>query len=379
MNGHVEGNSNSQSNYSLLEHDKSRKDNVYPAKLDPIDSYSTPRDPQILKAGEYDDILTKARQEIAEKNIAAKVISAIKKKTEGNSVRLFAEVENDLTELCLELKESEIDSIVRQLNSEILKLAGNVEFASGKIRQEVLTGKWKINSVSIKSVVAFIRYRCKLLSIKPEQDFILGFNNYLDATAKIDLIEIVFDKTSSTHTLNLIQIKSSIPAEDEMAEIIDSHRRFVNQDLVKNRDIELYKPNEQVIKKFEVGIHNQEEFLERIFDICLDYNSVDKSKLEHLLGMNELTIIQKAWLLNTHFEFISSVLDEASEYIGEENKAAMLSDLQKMRDDLVRRSGLPVDTIRIGTVNSIIACGAKEVRNKTIYNSEQGHIAVTRT
>lgn len=230
-------------NISLLERDTYTKAGKFPGHQEKVSGLGIPVDLNTIKAGQYNELLAKAREEIlGDENLLNKILQAISAKTQDRAVIKFAKVENILVEKCINLTESDIDNLIRQLGRKFLdyiKSGDKISEITGQAREDLLTGRFNIDSRGIKSVVSFIRERVKLLMKKPAQRFILGFNDRLDAVRKIDLIEIILGETDAIiEQLNFIQIKSSSPTSAEVSHIVREHGSFAHRDILSLKDIE---------------------------------------------------------------------------------------------------------------------------------------------
>ena len=228
---------------SIIEKESHLQIGKFPGHLERISELKIPIDLNKIKRGEYDELLTEARNSILnDQNLLDKILQAVTAKTEGGSVIKFAEVENILVEKCINLTLNDIENLIRQLGKKFLvytRQGDKMSRVIGRVREELVTGRFNIDSRGIKSVVSFIRERVRLLLSRPEQKFIIGFNNRLDASRKIDLIEIIFGENILTiDQLNFIQIKSSQPLEGEIDNIVTEHRDFANRDILSLEEIE---------------------------------------------------------------------------------------------------------------------------------------------
>lgn len=228
---------------SLLERDTYTKAGKFPGHQEKVSGLGIPVDLNTIKAGQYSEILTKAREEILnDENLLNKILQAITAKTQDGAVIKFAEVENILVEKCINLTENDMNNLIRQLGRKFLdyiRYSDKIAEITGQTREDLLTGRFNIDSRGIKSVISFVRERVKLLMKKPTQRFILGFNNRLDAVRKIDLIEIILGETDATiEQLNFIQIKSSPPTSEDVSNIVREHGSFAHRDILSLRDIE---------------------------------------------------------------------------------------------------------------------------------------------
>jgi len=370
---------------SILEKDTSGNKERFPAHQEIVHKFDTPTDPSTMKKSEYDTILTVAREAVLNnQNILNAIVEAIRSKTTTRSTIKFAEIENELVVQCINLTDEDITNIVRQLNRKLLQYislnASSLDI-NGRTLQEASIGKWNLNEKGLISVINFIRTRIAFLRSDPKQKFILGFNNNLDATTSIDLIEAILEG-EDIRQLSLIQVMTTPHPEDEMAIMHKKHRDFVRNEVLKFKEIgNLSIPPEQERVLFEETLENQAIMFERLFEICVEYTSVSKNQLTKILGIDGLNKIQQAWILDTYFDTIVGQINAAysEEYVEEENRDALVRDLTSLRQSLVSKAGIPKNTIKIHTVRSVIAMGNREIRNIEIHNSEEEPLAATAT
>jgi len=378
---------------AIIQKDTGTKKGRFPAHGEKVTELNPNQDPSLLKKSEYDDLLISAREKILNnQDFLEKIVRAIITFKSTGSVRGLAEIENILTEICLNLKDTDIESVIKQLDNKvlgyILSRQGGID-VTGQILSDLTTGKWRLTvknesglgSKGIMSSVNFIRARTKFLKSHPEQKFVIGFNNKLDATTSIDFIEIIFDG-KNVGELNLIQVKTSPPNEEDIADIQRKHRDFANNEIMKIKEIEdLRIPEEKEMEMFEATLQNQAIMFERLFEICIDYRNVSQDKLITMLGLGNLSNMQRAWILDTHFDEIKSQIESAySEgYVEEKNKDILIKDLDSLRQTMTSKAGIPKDIIKIYSVNSIIAVGPKEFKKVNIYNVDKSPLTASVT
>lgn len=380
MNNGIEAGINNEEEISILEKRVGKTGTVSTQK-DPLHKINP--EPETKKTN-YEDYLLEARLNIIEnKTLYSKILEAIKNKIKRNPSDKFTEIENLLVEKCINLSDSDIDSVVRQLNRKFIEhiqsMQGSLDI-DGNTLVNITTGKWNLNSGGIKSVVNFIKNRVQLLRSNPSQDFTLGVNERLDARFAIDLIEVIRNTSGDIDQLNLIQIKSSEPTEEEKEKIVKTHRDFVNQNLLSLKDVDEFSiPKEEERKIFEDTINDQSVMFDKLFDICIDYRETDLGSLSVLLGINHLTNLQRAWILSTYFEIIIEQIESAYRegYIEEESKSALIKDLTLLLEESVSKSGIPTNIIKINSVNSIIAVGPRVVSEISIYGSEESPLTAS--
>jgi hypothetical protein len=361
---------------SLLEKDEHTKAGKFPGHQEKVNKFRIPADPNKLKKFEYDELLAKARDRILNDDFVAKLVSAmIEKSLSNKSVRKLVEIENNLVEACIDLGDTDIDNLVGQLNMKSLQYLSKNEHIQKIPRQaheDIYSGRWNPYSAGIKSVVHFIRERSKLLMLEPSKKFAIGFNDRLDVDRKIDLIEIIFTEVASDiEQLNLIQVKNSTPNEKEISDIVNEHRSFANFDILRLGDIKDFDLSEEMEEQlFEETLSNQAIMIEKIFEICVNYQKVNPEVLIDMLGLGNLSNFQKSWLLDTNLEIIIKQVGMACDegYIGEQDKNNLIQDLQSLDKTLTKKAGIPLKMVQINSVNSLIAVGSNVIKEVNVYN-----------
>ena len=378
---------------SLLEKSENMKTGKFPGHQEKVSELGLPINPYDLKKSEYDDVLVKSRGEILDdENFIRKIVLAIILKISKNSAKGLAEIENDLVERCIELKDEDIETAIKQLDKKILEYVrlhqGDMQI-SGRELTEITTGKWRLTvkdewglgSKGVRSVVSFVRERIKLLGSGPAQSFMIGFNSNLDARNKVDLIEVIFGENGfDIEQLNLIQVKSSGPTEEEIDDIVCKHRDYINEEMMSLKEIgDLELPPEKEKQIFEETLNDQGIMFDRIFQICVDYEKTDQEKLMGMLGLKKLNNLHRAWILDTYFETIKEQIEAACNegYVEEKRKDDLIRDLGLLRQTLISRTGIPARMIKINSVNSIIAVGSKIIKQVEVYSpkNERGALA----
>ncbi len=140
---------------SLLEKDAHTKAGKFPGHKEEVKDLEIPVNLNNIKRSEYDELLTEARKSILEdRNLLDKIFQAVVAKTQGSSVIKFAEVENILVERCINLTESDMDNVIRQLGKKFLdyiRSSSKMSEIFGQVREDLVTGRFNIDSRGIKS------------------------------------------------------------------------------------------------------------------------------------------------------------------------------------------------------------------------------------
>jgi len=378
---------------SLIEKDTGTKPGRFPGHQEKIIKFDTPRDPDMMTPGEYDDELKETRENVLENEILLKrITSAIIAKASTGEVRGLAEIENRLVKECINLRDADIDSLISKLTIKIqdylLSVIDTVDVRNGQALEDLKTGRWRSTqqhqtgwgSSGIKSVVQCVQARTKLLCAAPAQEFELGFNNKLDAKYKIDLIETIYTPNKEIYQLNLIQVKSTPPSAEEIKSIRKNHKEWVDKKMMPTQDIEdlsIPKDTERVL--FEETLDNQTKMFEQIFEICVDYKSSGVNELMRTLGLDVLDNLQRAWVLDIYFDKIKERIEaaHADGYVKDKSKDDLIRDLSSLRQSLLSKSGIPMNVVKIHSVNSIINVGAKTIDQVEIYNEQNKPLAAT--
>lgn len=378
MKMNIESSSQPEPRVSILEKDASKKAGKFPAHPEMVSGLAVPADPATLNKAEYDGILSEARQRSVNNDaFIVKLVSAMAEKSEERrSVRRLAEIENSLVEICANLADRDIDSLLAQLRKKCINYIyqnKGLLNVSPKSMEDMHRGKWDPNAAGIKSVVHFLRGRTSLLTKEPAQRFVIGFNNHLDVDQKIDLMEIIFGETElDIEQLSFVQIKSKPPTEEELAQLTYEHQEYVRREMMNLGEIEeLELPKEEEKRLFEETLSNQAIMFDKIFEICLDYENTRPMDLLSVLGLSKLSSIQRAWVLNTYLGTIIEQITQACEegYVSERSKDLLVDDMEYLLKKLIKETGLPLKLARINRVNSIIAVGAKIVKQTEIFRS----------
>lgn len=221
-----------------------------------IKRLSIPRNPDIIKRNEYDDILAEARSKILNEKMYERILAAAKEKINDHKVMGFAGIENLLIEKCLELKGNDIDRLIQQLNAQFIVYISRQPLLDARIKERITRGEFSLEPSGIKNTTAFVRERARLLMEKPQQNFMIGFNTEFDATEKVDLMEIIFGdlELSTIERLSFIQIKSSErQAGEESERIVEGHKELAGKRLAKLSEV---NDNRSLKSKKAIGVNS---------------------------------------------------------------------------------------------------------------------------
>ncbi len=364
---------------SILERENSGP-NHFPGKNRVIGCLKDPVDIYQMSKGDYDDILSEARKNILEdEKLLELLLKAIVEKLSHNPTHKFARIENMFVEKCIDLQDADIDNIIRQLETKFIqflnKQSKNIDLRPKTFERLKTIGSF-LDAKGIKSTIHFIRERIKLLKSRPTQKFILGFNDVLDASRKIDLIEMIFDG-EDVDQLNLIQIKSNnATAEAEKETIIEEHRKYVKEAMLPLKEIENTMITQSDRETFEATIKDQARMFEALFDICVEYKKQDNQSLIEMLGLGKLSKLQAFWILKTYLDTITTQIREAENegYITKESADDLIDDLVRLTESLRLKTGTPNKIRRVRTINSIISVGPKIIAQTEIYSGNSGNL-----
>jgi hypothetical protein len=231
-------------NISIFEKNRRETGKSQKVEKDRLEALEMPIDFRTVKIKDYEAIREKAKGSIVTDKIVNKILEAIEEKEQTRGTSKFAEIENFLIKTCINLKDQDIDYIMDQL--------GKKFFETLKRARPDLLGRTEgkvldiMSSRSIKSTISFIRERAWQLA---GRRFLIGFNNRLDATRKIDLVEVIFGETNSVvKKMNFVQIKSSPPRDRDIEDIVKAHRNFVDYGMLNLDEIEKLDPSSHKTK-----------------------------------------------------------------------------------------------------------------------------------
>lgn len=268
---------------------------------------------------------------VGSKKLERLVIKALKR-TDVKDMTSFASVMNTFTEYCVSLTDREIDDLLRNFKSGLIKHVNQYreEFKlSDKDVQDIQMGRLgadtfdeSLNTTGVKSVARFVRARKKLHEVSPQTIPAFYFQDFLDAQHKIDLIELI--EGPDGYIMNLIQIKSKDYKEGEIDTITHAHRRWVNENAM---NMEAFEKNFSIEEKDSFERNNFWETVEGMEIVFIDIltqtiNPTVESVMEKL-QLRGLPEGERVWALS---HFTQSCLDFLNTF--RENNDAPLTGLQ---------------------------------------------------
>lgn len=348
---------------------KTKKDGeISDLKLEPVD----------FKEGNASDAYSLAFNTIKKNQTRLEdiFVTSILKKV---SVQKYSYLINFFTKVCINLSDSEIDTLVNQFkenmrrNSNALAIKHSLsdKEKSVLINGHKLLGRDPLEVFGIKSMVHFIRLRKRLHQLEPETVPHFYIEDYLDVVHKIDLVEIF--EADSGIVVNLIQLKSHSYKEGEIDTYHDFHRIFVEGSLI---DMESYKS--MLLKKpedtelIESFMSDVKSVKEAFIEVMVSENPSKETLFEKLHIGKGRNKAQRAWIIERYLGFLvgevknlkdDGVIDE-TEYI------LILKILEDVNSELVRVSNLTKDLSGISQIYSICATRDGEVSKKLLFSSE---------
>ena len=332
---------------------------------------------EIQSAGSEKNILLKEAMEalVGNTSFYEEMLRAIEKKS-GKSVRGLAEVENKFVSFCESLSPEDITNVVRKFNRGfidwVITKKGQV---NPKTYDSIISQKYNIKENGIVSVSTFIKARRKLLDSEPSQKYGFYFENGLDASYKIDLIECIFsDDYASILEMNLIQIKSSVPDSEEQTRILEEHEGWLHTEVMSLDDFEYEYtnglPEELTIKSLA---ENYEQVKDLLLDLCTDPNGFNADKFIENLDLKNLNDKQKAWLVVKYGDILVSEVERVRKEgdVSEDEARQIIEKMKKLENSLRQKSKLPRDFSNVERVNSITAVGHNIIKNTQIMNAEK--------
>ncbi|MFZ2522455.1 MAG: hypothetical protein WAX44_00780 [Minisyncoccia bacterium] len=302
-----------------------------------------------------------------------KFIKGFIKSSDSIPVEL-ASVQNEFLSNCVELSDQEIDSLVRQFNKGLADylIKNYAKLGIDSQRKEHLLSSLDslgMNSVGIISAVEYIRSRKKLFELGPEQDYGFYFEDSLDARYKIDLIEVLY-LDGKVNSMNLVQIKSRKPDDNEIEKILDDHRSWVASSMM---DLETFEreytdgiPDNLTI---EIMLENAQDVEDLLVDVCTDPDGFKPDKFIEKLDLGNLNNKQKAWLLLKYGKImIEKIASAVKNQVLDANQAEeILGALSKLTNKVIAKAKLPKNFSTVRNINSVIAVGPEIIREERIH------------
>lgn len=319
------------------------------------------------------DRLKMAREAILDdERLYEKFFRAIKERS-GRDSTGFASIENVFIKYCLDLSESDIEAFVRQFNKGLSTYA---EKHSGTLDREQKDPeeiqRREIKFEGIMSVINYIKARRLLLDQEPASRYDFVFDDVLDAKYKIDLIEQIYSEEDghlNITTMNLVQVKSSEPMDEEKRKILESHMAWIHSSLM---DFDSFEKEYTDGMPDEVAIEtlgrNAEEVKSILEDICTDPSGFNADKFIKKLNLEFLKNKHKAWLLLKWSKVIKNyVLRCVEENIATQEQAdSIIRTIDEMESKLVAKAKLPRNIAHIHNINSVITVGPQIIQTEVI-------------
>jgi|SRR5579872_5885620 len=297
------------------------------------------------------------------------------------NVMPYAELMNTITEACISLSDVEIDNIIRKFKEGLRSRAVSYadEFGlSGKQLENLQTGMWNdrdpksaLNPGGIKAAAHFVRARKKLHESEPSTIPAFYFENHLDASHKIDLIEVI--EREDGIVLNLIQIKSYEYEEQQIEENTEAHRDWVDGFVI---DLMAYERNfseepddSERMREFLTNVQVvQDVFL----DILTGQQNISKQLLFEKLGFGNRPKVEQVWILNEYLPAVIKVVDglKIEGVIGDAEYLIIMPIFDEMRKQLDAVRNQKKDLTGVAEVHSICAVNEKVVSDKVIFKAE---------
>jgi hypothetical protein len=332
-----------------------------------------------MSSAERSEAFSKAYKEIVGNEELEKLV--IKGFLSENNVMPYAQLMNTLTEKCISLSDTEIDSVIRKfkesLRSRATKYATNFNL-TGKQLENLQTGMWNdrnpkaaLNPEGIKGVARFVRARKMVHALEPKTIPSFYFENYLDAQHKIDLIEVTEREDGAV--LNLIQIKSFEYKPGDIEDITRSHKAWVDGFTI---DLEAYEKNyseepedSPQMKEFMTNVDKvQDVFLE----LLTGEDVFSKELLFERLGIGNRPKIQQIWILNEYLPQVLEALDmlKVEGTIGDSEYLTLMPVFDEIRKQLEAVKYQKKDMTGVAEVHSLCTVNEKVVSDKIIFQGQ---------
>ncbi len=332
---------------------------------------------EIVRKKDHLEAFKVARESLLDNTVLyEKFLAGFIKSSDSIPVEL-ASVQNEFLTYCVELSDTEIDSLVRQFNKGLASfLITNYSRLGIDIRRKELLlssiDKLGMNAVGIISAVEYIRARRELLGTSPAQEHGFYFEDNLDARHRIDLVEVIF-LDGQIDSMNLVQIKSRNPTDAEIERILHDHREWVRSLMMDFQTFEReYTDGIPDNLTIENMTQNAEEVEELLLDMCTDPNGFNPDIFIEKLDLGDLSNKQKAWLLLKYGEVINSKIASAvdKEILSTEQAREILDALTRLTNRLMAKAKLPKNLSGVNKIQSIIAVGPKIIREETIQDRD---------
>lgn len=173
--------------------------------------------------------------------------------------------------------------------------------------------------------------------------------------------------------MNLIQIKSSKPTDEQIQAIVRDHREWIGASVM---DIETFEreftdgtPDNLTI---ETLVHNAEEVENLLLDMCTDPSGFNPDVFIEKLDLATLSNKQKAWLLLKYGKIIEEKIGNAvkSGILQEHQAKEILEVLSRLTNKVMTKAKLPKNLARIGNIKSIIAVGPEIIHEEIVLTND---------
>lgn len=331
---------------------------------------------------EYNDLFIEAQSNILSEKTFSLFVRAISEKETTGSNDTLAFLQNRIVQECLNLSERDVALILDQFNRSVrewfVKKYGPSQIDS-RVHESIVSGKYthgekNIDLRGIWSVISFLKARAALLAAEPAQDFSFYFSGRLDARHSVDVIEEIEEGEGSA--VSLIQLKSSIPAEDEMEHIHADHQKWVEEEWMDMEDYEHSYIEDGTKKEIEGFLRNGEKVRDALLDFFTDPAGQNLDRFISSLHLSNLDDKQQAWVLWKYADLAEEPLREtAKEGIEDpETVGFVQTELNALKEKLVKKARLPKSQTIVKRVKSIISVGARIVSEKEIKVGERGKV-----
>lgn len=197
------------------------------------------------------------------------------------------------------------------------------------------------------------------------------FENYLDSTHKIDLIESV--DTDHGIILNLIQIKSHEYTGEEIEANTGAHRQWVDgymSDISSyERDFLAQPEDSPEFKLFLEKVQNMEDVF---IDLLSGDIDVNKSSLYEILGLGSFPTTQRLWILDNYLPEIKNETEEllTQGSLDQEQYDQIIGVLDDLEQQLQKTKKAKENIRGVFEIHSLCAVDKKVVSDVTIFKAE---------
>lgn len=161
--------------------------------------------------------------------------------------------------------------------------------------------------VGVNTAYDFVKYKYE--QIKTNGNEKLYTNDTLDAFNKIDFIGASLDVNGYLDVINLIQIKSKKPSDNEIKEIqaahmdyFDGQDKIAKNEIIKNHKLQTKEEKDKASDKFDNDIYELFDKLSKI-----DQNKKNNTIIDSIIGKGENDLTEDDWV---EFAFIASNISD---------------------------------------------------------------------